>query len=329
MPDTVPWREKYGTRYVVNAALLTVVLALGWLWFTAHVKPHVSTIIFSGFSALSLGGVALVVVSTFFDKADLIARFCAWLKLPKVTPWLLGALPLLAFAYATTFTLYLAQADGSAGVRLSVSNGATPTPVELTSAEKVKAVSYFFACRAVTARVETLAPTGFRPRMLALRRGIPLQLTVPVAADVKPYHLVRLIPLYNLIHLRGNKEPDARYTVRVYLPGRTEPIVRRGLTFNAIYLGAGIDELQPQSKSLRTAVTALRDTLRSLDESLKGEDIDAIVAAWLDTPEFLATPELAPGDTVRVELESPAGKTETKVKIAGTVNDAFLEAAEQ
>lgn len=329
MPDTVPWREKYGTRYVVNAALLTVVLALGWLWFTAHVKPHVSAIIFSGFSAVTLGGVAFVVSSTFFDKADLVARFCAALKHPKLTPWLVTVLPLLAFAYATTFTLYLAQADGVPDVRLNVTKGAKPTPVELTSAEKVKAVSYFFAFRAVTARVDTLAPLGYKPRTVALRRGIPLQLTVPNSADATAYHLVRLIPLYNLFHLRGEKEPDARYTVRVYLPGRAEPIVRRGLTFHAIYLGARVDEMQVPSKNARTAVSALRDTLRSLDDSLNAEEIDAIVAAWLDAPEFLATPELAPGDTIRVELESPAGKSQTKVKIAGAVNDAFLEAAEE
>jgi hypothetical protein len=324
MPEPLPWRERYGTRYTANAALATVVLILAWVWFTAHVKPHVSTIIFGGFSVAALGLTTLAVLGVLFDKSDALARFVALLKSPKWTLPLLFLLPLIVFAFATTFTLYFVQADGTPEVRMSVIRGAKPASVQLTTAEKVKAVSYFFAFRPVTVRIDTVLPTGFEPSVLTLRRGIPLQLTVPNAFKAKDYHLVRLVPLYNLVYLRGRTEPDPQYVVRVFLPGAA-PIERRGLTFNAIYLGARVDELRSQSKSARAAEAGLRDTLRSLDESMSENDIKAFLSAWLDTPEFIPTRELKPGETVRVVLEGPAGKTETAVKIAGAVNDAYLE----
>jgi len=325
MPETAPLRERYGTRYTANAVLATVVLTLGWVWFTAHLRPHISTIIFGGFSVVAFVAMIVPVAGVFFDKNALLAGFIGWLKSPKWTPVLLVLLPLIVFAFATTFTLYFVQADGTPEVRMSVTRGPTPLPVQLTTAEKVRAVSYFFALRPVTVRIDPILPTGFEPSVLTLRRGIPLQLTVPNAFKAKDYHLLRLVPLYNLVSLRGRREPDARYVVRVFLPGRAQPIERRGLTFNAIYLGARMDELQSQSKSARAADAGLRDTLRSLDESMSENDIKTFLSAWLDTPEFIPTRELKPGETVRVVLESPAGKTETAVKIAGAVNDGYLE----
>jgi hypothetical protein len=61
---------------------------------------------------------------------------------------------------------------------------------------------------------------------------------------------------------------------------------------------------------------------------MKPEEIDAIVADWLDKPEFIPTPELKPGDQIRVVLESPAGTSETTVKVAAPLNTAFLSASE-
>jgi len=327
MAETVPWHEKYGTRFVANAASLTIVWALAWLWLTAHVKPHISAIIFSGVSVATFGVVALAVFGSFFDKNETMAEVARLLKSKTLTSVLLATLPFILFAYATTFTLYLAAADGVAEVRLNVMRGTTPRRVELTSAEKVKAVSYFLAFRPVTASIETIAPTGFKTRVLPLRRGIPLQLTVPNSADARPPYLVRLVPLVNLFYLRGRKEADPRYVVRVFLPGRKQPIVRFGLTFNAIYLGARLEELQSQSKVAATMNGDLHEALQGIDASLTKEEREGIITAWLANPEFIPTPELAPGDKVRVILESPAGKSETTVKITGPVNSAFLEGA--
>ena len=198
-----------------------------------------------------------------------------------------------------------------------------------SAAHKQRAVTYFFAFRSVTARIETLAPTGYKARELPLRRGIPTELTVPDRSSQKSFSLVRLMPLYNLFQLRGRSEPDQRYTVRVFLPGAQQPIERAGLTFGAIYLGASLPDLETQSKTLRGAVAELRNTLRGLDGEMKPDEIDEIVADWLDRPVFIATPELAPGDRIRVVLESPAGTSETTVKVAAPVNTAFLRASAQ
>lgn len=327
MPDTVPFREKYGSRFVANAALLTVVWALAWLWFTAHVKPHVSTLIFSGVSVATFAGVAAAVFGSFFEKGEAMNIVTRLLKSKRVTPALIVVLPLIVFAYLTTFTLYLTAADGAANVRLNVTSGGATTAVVLSPLEKQKAVSYFFAFHAVTAMVQTLAPSGFTDGTLPLRRGIPTAITVPDAQSQKKFHLVRLVPLDNLIHLRGRREPDMHYAVRFFVPGRRDPIEHAGLAFRAIYLGASLPDLQSQSKSARAAIDELKSRLGAMD--IPGSEIESILNEWLDDPELLDTPELRPGDKVRVVVDSPAGRSETTVKVAdGSVNNVFLAGAE-
>lgn len=178
----------------------------------------------------------------------------------------------------------------------------------------------------MTARIETIAPNGFQPRDLPLRRGIPSQLTVPDPASQKTFHLVRLMPLDNLFHLRGRRDPDPHYVVRLFVPGRREPIERTGLTFHAIYLGASMADLRSQSKSARGAIAELKDRLGALD--IPADQIEQIVAEWLDNPDLVETPELRPGDQVRVVVQSPSGKTETTVKVAASIQNVFLQGAE-
>ena len=62
---------------------------------------------------------------------------------------------------------------------------------------------------------------------------------------------------------------------------------------------------------------------------MKPEEIDEILADWLDKPAFIATPELKPGDQIRVVLESPEGTSETTIKVAAPINTAFLDASPQ
>jgi len=154
--------------FTTNAALLAIVSTLLWLWFTAHLKPHVSTFIFGSVSLASLSVVAAAVFFSFVKKEDAVSRLRGWLHSRLFTRVLLASFPLIAFAYATTFTLYLTAGADAAEVRLIVKNGASSTPVTLSPAQKQRAVSYFFAFRPVTARIETLSPTGFRARDLPL-----------------------------------------------------------------------------------------------------------------------------------------------------------------
>jgi hypothetical protein len=328
MADAVPFREKYSSRFIANAALLTITWALAWLWFTAHVKPHVSTFIFSGVSVATFAGVAAAVFGSFFEKGEAMNVVTRLLKSKRLTPALIVVLPLIVFVYLTTFTLYLTAADGAGDVRLDVTRGRSRTPVMLSALEKQKAVTYFFAFRAVTATVHTLAPSGFNDRDLTLRRAIPVQLTVPDAASQKKFHLVRLMPLDNLFQLRGRREPDMSYVVRLFVPRRRDPIEHAGLAFRAIYIGASLAELQSQSKNARAAVDALKGRLAAMD--IPAADAEGIIEEWLGEPELLDTPELAPGDKVRIVVESPAGKTETTVKVVKAgFSDAFLAGAEQ
>src|SRR5258708_39828111 len=193
--------------FTTNAALLAIVSTLLWLWFTAHLKPYVSTFIFGSVSLASLSLVAAAVFFSFVKKEDAVSRLRGWLHSRLFTRVLLASFPLIAFAYATTFTLYLTAGADAAEVRLIVKNGASSTPVTLSPAQKQRAVSYFFAFRPVTARIETLSPSGFRARDLPLRRGIPAELTVPDRLSQTSFFVVRLIPLYNLFQLRGSTEP--------------------------------------------------------------------------------------------------------------------------
>jgi hypothetical protein len=318
------------TTFTANAALLAIVWTLLWLWFTAHVKPHVSTFIFGGVSLASLSAVAAAVFFSFVKKEDAVSRLRGWLHSRLFTRVLLLSLPLIAFAYATTFTLYLTAGGDAAEVRLIVKNAGASTSVTLSSAQKQRAVSYFFAFRPVTARIETVSPSGYNARELSLRRGIPAELTVPDRSLKKNFSVVRLIPLYNLFDLRGRTQPDMHYVLRVFVPGARQPIERHGLTFGAIYLGASLEDLQTQSKEARSMIAELRNTLRGLDGDdgeMKPQEIDEIVGDWLDNPKFIpTTPELKPGDQVRVVLESPAGTSEMTVKVAAPVNTAFLRA---
>jgi hypothetical protein len=324
---SAPSETKDQTTFTTNAALLAVVWTLLWLWFKAHLQPYVTTFIFGSVSLASLSVVAASVFFSFVKKEDALSKLRGWLHSRFFTGVLLASLPLIAFAYATTFTLNLTAAGDAAEVRLIVKNGTVSTPVTLSPAQKQKAVSYFFAFRPVTARIETLSPTGFRARDLGLRRGIPAELTVPDRSSQKSFSLVRLVPLYNLFQLRGRTQPDMRYIVRVFVPGMSQPIERSGLTFGAIYLGASLADLQAQSKGARSMIADLRNTLHGLDSDMKQQEIDEIVADWLDDPKFIPTPELKPGDQVRVVLESPAGKSEMTVKVAAAVNTAFLRAS--
>lgn len=326
---TAPAEPKYGRRFIANTLLLAVVGTLVSVWFAAHVKPHVSIFLFGTVSLASLGLAVAGFFWTFVKKDDITGSVRRLLRLPQFTRVLLFLLPPIAFAYATTYTVYLNAVGEAADVRLNVTHGESSKPVTFTAAQKQRAVTYFFAFDPVTARIETLAPTGYKTRELPLRRGIPTELTVPDPASRKSFSLVRLMPLYDLFQLRGRSEPDPRYTVRVFLPGARQPIERAGLTFGAIYLGASLPDLEAQSKAARTMTGDLRNTLRGLDGEMKPEEIDEIVADWLDKPEFIPTPELKRGDQIRVVLESPAGTSETTIKVAAPINTAFLDASPQ
>jgi hypothetical protein len=315
---------KYGPRFITNTALLAIVATLLSTWFIAHVKPHVSVLIFGSVSLASLGVAAAGIFFFFVKKEDVFGSLRAPLRTARFTRVLLATLPPIAFAYATTSTVYLTAAADAPEVRLSVKEGASATPVTLTGAQKQRAVTYWFAFRPVTARIETLAPTGYKTRDLPLRRGIPTELTVPDRTSQKSFSLVRLVPLDNLIELRGKKEPDPRYILRLWFPGAHQPIERAGLTFGAIYIGASLADLQAQAKAARVMVADLRDPLMGLH--VPKDEVDNIVSEWLDKTNFIPTPELKPGDQVRVELQSPAGKSELTVKVAAPINTAFLRA---
>jgi hypothetical protein len=327
LAESTPSPQKYGTTFTANAALLAVVSALLWLWFMAHVKPYVGTLIFSGVSLAGWGGVAAAVFFSFVDKGDAVGALRRPLHSPMFTRVLLASLPVIAFAYLTTFTVYLTASADAGEVRLNVKNRGSATDVRFTPAEKQKAVSYFFAFRPVTVRIETLAPSGFNALDLPLRRGLQAELTVPDLKSQKAFHVVRLMPLYGLFQLRGRRSPDMHYVVRVFVPGVRRPIERSGLSFSAIYLGASLSDLQAQSKAQRAAIAGLRNTLSGIDGGMKAEEIDGIIADWLDHPEFIPTPELKEGDQVRVVVESPAGRGETIVNVVAAVNDAFLKGA--
>jgi len=328
--DKAPAEPKYGRRFLANTILLAVVGTLGAVWFGVHVKPHLSIFLFGTVSLASLGLVVTGFFWTFVKKDDVIGSLRRVLRMRQCTRILLVLLPPIVFAYATTYTLYLTAVGEAADVRLNVTRGTSlPTPVTFTSAQKQRAVSYFFAFRPVTVHIVTEKPSGYKTRDLKLRRGIPTELTVPDRSSQKSFSLVRLMPLYNLFQLRGRTEPDPRYKVRVFLPGERDPakLPGPGLTFGAIYLGASRPDLEAQSKAARDGKNAdLRNTLRGLDGEMKTEEIDEIVADWLDKPQFLSTPELKPGDEIRVVLESPAGTSETTVKVAAPLNTAFLSA---
>ncbi|MEK6375042.1 MAG: hypothetical protein AABO58_20415 [Acidobacteriota bacterium] len=328
MSEPQSLQPKYGRRFIVNAILLAVVWTLAWMWFNAHVKPHISVALFSGVSFATLGVFAYGAFRSFVDTGAAQNIVRERLRLKSTTMMLAAFLSLLVFAYLTTFTVYFNAGGKFDVVKLDVigKSSKKPRPVELTSAERQKAVSYFFAFRAVTLQVSTRMPNGYAALDLPLRRGIPTQLNVPDACPEKPYFLVRLVPLDDLFKLRGRKEPDPSYVVRVFLPGRPQPIERRGLSFHAIYLGAALTDLQLQSKSARGSVAELRNRLRAYDE-MSNSDIDSIVADWLDDPEFIATPELKEGQKVRVEVEGPDGTSETTVRVSAKLNDAFLKGA--
>jgi len=119
------------------------------------------------------------------------------------------------------------------------------------------------------------------------------------------------------------------YVVRVFVPRAPMPIERLGLSFKAICLGASLGNLQAQSKTTRGVTAALRNTLNAIDGGMAEKDVDGIIADWLDDPDFIPTPPLAPGDKVRIVLQSPAGTTETTVNVAGPLNDAFLKGASE
>src|SRR5437870_2723128 len=69
-----PSEAKERTTFTANAALLAIVWTLLWLWFTAHVKPHVSNLIFG---SVSLAGLILVAAPVFFSfvkKEDAVSK---------------------------------------------------------------------------------------------------------------------------------------------------------------------------------------------------------------------------------------------------------------
>lgn len=325
---TAPAERKYGQRFIANTILLAIVGTLASVWFAAHVKPHVSIFIFGTVSLASLGLAVMGIFWAFVKKDDVTGSLRRLLRMPEFTRVLLVLLVPIAFAYATTYTVYLTAVGEATDVRLNVTHGTSSREVTFTTAQKQRAVTYFFKLRPVTAHIVTERPNGYKARDLPLRRGIPTELTVPDRASKKTFALIRLMPLYNLFQLRGRSQPDRRYTVRVFVPGESQPReLPDGLTFGAIYLGASQEDLEAQSKAARGMVADLRNTLRGLDSEMTPQEIDEIVADWLDEPQFIETPELKAGDQVRVVLESPAGKNETIVKAASPINSAFLNAS--
>jgi hypothetical protein len=325
-PDTQSLEPKYGRRFIANAFLLAVVWTLAWVWFNAHVKPHISVALFSGVSFATLGVFCYGAFRSFVNTGAAQNVIREWLRSARMTPALLALIPLLAAAYLTTFTVYLNAGQKFDEVRLKVrrSSSTTPREVALGGAVKQRALSYYFSFSPVTLHVDTQVPSGYRICEVPLRRGFPIQLTVPDASLVKPFYLVRFVPLNDLFQLRGRDDPDKRYTLRLFVNDR-KPIVHPGLAFRAIYLGASLTDLKLQAKSAQTVIAGLRNRLRDVDPDMRQEDIDRILADWLDEPEFIATQELKPGDKVRAQVDGPAGTTETTVKVSASLNDGFLK----
>ena len=326
MPEP-PWSEqKYGRRFIVNAALLALVCTLGWVWFNAHVKPHISILLFGGASVATAAVFGYTIFCSFVDKEEGKSAFRRMLPSKRTTVALLTLLPLLAALYLTTFTVYF-NAGNAEQVKLEITADSSKAPrqVELSSTDKQRAISFFCAFRPMTLHVVAREPGGHGRLDIPLRRGLPVQLTVPEALPTKSFYVVRLVPLDDLFQLRGRREPDSRYLVRVFFPGLAEPIEHPGLSFRAIYLGAALDDLRMRSKSDRMSVAELRNRLHAIDGDISPADIDGIVAEWVDNPEFINTPELKQGDSVRVELQWPEGKSETTVKVLAELNDGYLK----
>lgn len=327
MPEPQSSQPKYGRRFIANAVLAAVVWTVAWVWFNAHIKPHISVALFSGVSFATLGVFCYGAFRSFVDTGAAQNAIRERLRSKTTTPVLAALLLLLAFAFLTTFTAYLNAGDKLDQVRMTIrrNSSRTASDVVLSGAQKQRALSYYFAFAPVTLHIDTQVPSGYRVLDVPLRRGVPSQLTVPDASTAKSFYLVRLVPLNDLFQLRGRDDPDKRYVLRVFVPGVPQPIEHAGLSFHAIYLGASLVDLKSQLKGAQGQVAALRNRLHDLDPDMRQEDIDRIVGDWLDEPELMATPELHPGEKVRVQLDGPAGKTETIVKVATDLNDGFLK----
>jgi hypothetical protein len=318
--DNAP-TERYGTRYIVNATLFLVEGLVATPLFMGHILPYGSVKVLGGVSLAVLLATAWILLGKISDPGRVLQFLRPWLYKEITTRVLLGLFPLIVIAYLITFTLTLTAAKDS-DVSLRLRWRGSSQEVSLSPGE-TRTVTYFGLSRVVP-NIETLAPTGFRPFDHPLTRGIPTALGVPTPGSKKTFYLVRLIPLYDFFQLRGRRDPDKRYTLHVFLPGAQKPIEHKGLTFSALYLGASLPDLQSKVKEGRKAVNELRNKLLAFDSDLKESDIDGILADWLDNPQFIPTPELKPGDRVRVVVDSPDGKSETTVNVASTLNNGFL-----
>src|SRR5438874_10819344 len=123
MPEPTTWQQKYGRRFVVNAVLLAVVWTLAWMWFNAHVKPHISVFLFSGVSVATLVTFGFAAFRSFFDASEGQNIVRSWLRSQRLTPVVITLLPLLAVAHLTTFTVYLNADPKFPDVKLEVSRG--------------------------------------------------------------------------------------------------------------------------------------------------------------------------------------------------------------
>ena len=89
-------------------------------------------------------------------------------------------------------------------------------------------------------------------------------------------------------------------------------------------VGASLADLQAQAKAGRTKIGDLRNALSGTDDTMSQHDIDAVIADWLDNPQFVPTRELAHGERVRVVLDFPGGTSETTVVANSIMNNGFL-----
>lgn len=235
--------------YLLNLALLLVLVALAVTWFHKHLEPYFARSMFVGsaFSLWALWKMLQVAVKKLALKQTGGNHTQAGLLHERrATEYLILSLVMVVWMYSTTSSIYFVHGGTAASYDVATFRGVLPYIANhrVSSTEAVVGRPFFFRFRTDTVAFRIDSPGGWEPITRVLRPWSGLRVRVPGDFTPTKYYLLHLVPSSNLRrNLPLPKRDTGAVTYRLKLIVGADTSVHDDLRQSSIYYGVSGSEL--------------------------------------------------------------------------------------
>jgi len=232
-------------RVDVNTFLFAVLMVLGWLWFTAHLKTLVTgTIVLGTATAWSVFQAIVTRMTEPIDDADGIRK--RLLARPRTMWHLCFFLAVMIFAFVLTSSVHVMLGDAKGRISIRVLEGnSVVRSIRLGDDVKIAGASMWSVFPQRKLALHVAEPSGYHPYTLDLSTGEPAYLRFP--DDFSRQTLVRIYVPFGLmiripdvgadkhkdtkltIEAAGQKKEEERYAGKAVYVGLMNPEIAKSL----------------------------------------------------------------------------------------------------